>query len=258
VNLCLDTGHISYCDGNNVEIIRRFPGRINYVHLRQVEPEVRERVRREKLSLAEAVPLGVMCEPPSGEPDTPELLAALAELDRDIYAVIEQDLYPVDRTSPAHPGQAAGYCRACGLGPSDAGRSDPTTGTYTGSRALRRHGEDGTRREAEQPNSDPADQQPHDRAVPAGPDDEQIRVLLLRQLDDLVGDTGDGDRRHPQLGVDPVPPQLVDPPLQHGPVGPRTVLLTGGDRSPQADPDLLHVSEDEPGTASFRKTACHG
>ncbi|MCW2721404.1 MAG: IolE protein [Pseudonocardia sp.] len=259
MNLCLDTGHISYCDGNNVEIIRRFPERITYVHLKQVEPEVRERVRREKLSLAEAVPLGMMCEPPFGEPDTPELLAALAELDRDIYAVIEQNLYPVDPHVPL-PIQAGlpGTSAPADSAPSDAGRTDPTTGTYTGSRALRRHGEDGTRREAEQPNSDPADQQPHDRAVPAGPDDEQIRVLLLRQLDDLVGDTGDGDRRHPQLGVDPVPPQLVDPPLQHGPVGPRTVLLTGGDRSPQADPDLLHVSEDEPGTASFRKTPCHG
>ena len=64
VNLCLDTGHIAYCDGNNVEIIRRFPERITYVHLKQVEPAVRERVRREKLSLAEAVPLGVMGGPP--------------------------------------------------------------------------------------------------------------------------------------------------------------------------------------------------
>jgi len=118
VNLCLDTGHISYCDGNNVEIIRRFPERITYVHLKQVEPEVRERVRREKLSLAEAVPLGVMCEPPFGEPDMPELLAALAELDRDVYTVIEQDLYPVEPHIPL-PIQArtAGYFRACGLGP---------------------------------------------------------------------------------------------------------------------------------------------
>jgi inosose dehydratase len=118
VNLCLDTGHISYCDGNNVEIIRRFPERITYVHLKQVEPEVRERVRREKLSLAVAVPLGVMCEPPFGEPDMPELLAALAELDRDIYTVIEQDLYPVEPHIPLPiQTRAAGYFRACGLGP---------------------------------------------------------------------------------------------------------------------------------------------
>ena len=112
VNLCLDTGHIAYCGGNNVEIIERFPERITYVHLKQVDPEVRERVRREKLSLAEAVPLGVMCEPPYGEPKLPALLDALAELDRDIYTVIEQDLYPSSRTSrwPIQA-RAAGYMR---------------------------------------------------------------------------------------------------------------------------------------------------
>ena len=118
VNLCLDTGHVSYCDGNNIEIIERFPDRITYVHLKQVEPQVRERVRREKLSLAEAVPLGVMCEPPFGEPDYPPLLAALAALDRDIYTVIEQDLYPVAPDVPLPiAARTAGYFRGCGLGP---------------------------------------------------------------------------------------------------------------------------------------------
>ena len=64
VNLCLDTGHIAYCDGDNLQIIERAPERITYVHLKLVDPEVRERVQPEKLSLAEAVPLGVMVEPP--------------------------------------------------------------------------------------------------------------------------------------------------------------------------------------------------
>ena len=68
VNLCLDTGHISYCDGDNVAIVQRFPDRIRYVHLKQVDPAVHRRVRAEKLSLAEAVPLGVMVEPPYGVP----------------------------------------------------------------------------------------------------------------------------------------------------------------------------------------------
>jgi inosose dehydratase len=43
VNLCLDTGHISYCHGDNVQIIERFPDRITYVHLKQVDPEIRDR-----------------------------------------------------------------------------------------------------------------------------------------------------------------------------------------------------------------------
>jgi inosose dehydratase len=118
VNLCLDTGHISYCDGDNVQIIQRFPERIRYVHLKQVDPEVRKRVREENLSLAEAVPLGVMVEPPYGIPEMPPVLEALANLGRDIFAVIEQDLYPVEPDIPLPIGaRTAGYFVACGLGP---------------------------------------------------------------------------------------------------------------------------------------------
>jgi inosose dehydratase len=118
VNLCLDTGHISYCDGDNVAIVQRFPERIRYVHLKQVDPAVRARVRAEKLSLAEAVPLGVMVEPPYGEPDMPPLLDALSRLDTDLFTVVEQDLYPVEPHIPLPIGaRTAGYFRGCGLGP---------------------------------------------------------------------------------------------------------------------------------------------
>lgn len=118
VNLCLDTGHVAYCDGDNLQIIEQAPERITYVHLKFVDPKVRERVRAEKLSLAEAVPLGVMVEPPYGEPEVPPLLDALGRLDRDIFTVLEQDLYPVAPHLPlAIQSRAAGYLTACGLGP---------------------------------------------------------------------------------------------------------------------------------------------
>jgi inosose dehydratase len=118
VNLCLDTGHVSYCDGNNVEIVQRFPERITYVHLKQVDPVVRERVRAENLPLSEAVKLGVMVEPPYGEPPMPPLLDALALLERDVYCVIEQDLYPVAPDIPLPiAARTAGYFVSCGLGP---------------------------------------------------------------------------------------------------------------------------------------------
>ncbi|MDX6256738.1 MAG: inosose dehydratase [Frankiales bacterium] len=118
VNLCLDTGHVSYCEGDNIEIIERFPERITYVHLKSVDPVVRARALAEKLPLSEAVKLGVMCEPPYGEPDMPPLLAALGALDREIFAVIEQDLYPVTPDIPLPIGaRTAGYYVGCGLGP---------------------------------------------------------------------------------------------------------------------------------------------
>jgi inosose dehydratase len=118
VNLCLDTGHVSYCAGDNVQIVQRFPDRITYVHLKQVDPVVRDRVRRDQLSLAEAVPLGVMVEPPYGDPAMPPLLDALGGLGREIFTVIEQDLYPVTPDIPLPiAARTAGYFVACGLGP---------------------------------------------------------------------------------------------------------------------------------------------
>jgi inosose dehydratase len=118
VNLCLDTGHIAYCGGDNLRIIGRFPDRIRYVHLKQVDTAVRDRVRRDGLSLAEAVPLGVMVEPPYGIPAMPPLLDALGRLGREIFAVIEQDLYPVTPDIPLPiAARTAGYYVACGLGP---------------------------------------------------------------------------------------------------------------------------------------------
>ena len=118
VNLCLDTGHIAYAGGDNIAIVRRFPERITYVHLKQVDPVVREHVRQANLPLSEAVKLGAMVEPPYGEPAMPPLLDALAGLDRELFCVIEQDLYPVEPDVPLPiAARTAGYFVACGLGP---------------------------------------------------------------------------------------------------------------------------------------------
>ncbi|MDX6283652.1 MAG: inosose dehydratase [Kribbellaceae bacterium] len=94
VNLCLDTGHISYCGGDNLELIRKYPERIGYVHLKQVDPAVLAQVEADGVGFDEAVRRGVMCEPPLGVPDLPPVLDALAGLDADLFAIVEQDLYP--------------------------------------------------------------------------------------------------------------------------------------------------------------------
>jgi inosose dehydratase len=40
VNLCLDTGHIAYFGGDSVELITKYPERIGYLHLKQVDAEL--------------------------------------------------------------------------------------------------------------------------------------------------------------------------------------------------------------------------
>ncbi len=94
VNLCLDTGHISYYGGDSVELITKYPERIGYVHLKQVDPAVMKVVREENVVWPQAVRMGAMTEPPRGIPDMPPVLEALAGLNRDIKGIIEHDLYP--------------------------------------------------------------------------------------------------------------------------------------------------------------------
>jgi len=118
VSLCLDTGHISYCGGDNLEIIRAFPDRIGYVHLKQVDPEVVRRVHAEQLSFAEAVKLGAMVEPPTGIPAMEPLLQELGRLDADLFAIVEQDLYPCEPDYPLPVAtRTRTYLNSCGLGP---------------------------------------------------------------------------------------------------------------------------------------------
>jgi inosose dehydratase len=101
VNLCLDTGHVAYYRGDNVELIRKYPDRIGYLHLKQADPAVIEQVKAENLGFAEAVRRGAMCEPPKGEPDVEALLDAVDQhLDGELFAIVEQDLYPCDPDDP--------------------------------------------------------------------------------------------------------------------------------------------------------------
>lgn len=115
VNLCLDTGHVAYYGGDNVGLIRKYPERIGYLHLKQVDPAIVARVEAEDLPFPDAVKLGVMCEPPLGVPDMGEVLQAAGELGRDLYAIVEQDMYPCAPETPLPIAQRTyTYLRSCG------------------------------------------------------------------------------------------------------------------------------------------------
>ena len=78
VNLCLDTGHVAYYGGDCVELITKYPERIGYVHLKQVNPMIVSQVLDKDLSFPEAVRMGAMIEPPLGVPEMGPVLDALS------------------------------------------------------------------------------------------------------------------------------------------------------------------------------------
>ena len=54
----------------------------------------------EDLPFGEAVKLGAMIEPPLGIPDMPPLLAEIEKLGIDVFAIVEQDMYPCEVDAP--------------------------------------------------------------------------------------------------------------------------------------------------------------
>ena len=93
-NLCLDTGHVAYGGGDNLDLIRRFGERVGYVHIKQMDPEVLAQVAAEDLSFGEAVQRGVCVSPPAGVPKPADVVAELARLEAELFVIVEQDLYP--------------------------------------------------------------------------------------------------------------------------------------------------------------------
>jgi inosose dehydratase len=101
VNLCLDTGHIAYYGGNSVELITKYPDRIGYLHLKQVDPNLAARALAEDISFSQAVRMDIMVEPPLGVPDLAEVISAAADsLPHSVFAIVEQDMYPCAPDKP--------------------------------------------------------------------------------------------------------------------------------------------------------------
>ena len=120
VSLCLDTGHLAYRHADNVAIIRGYPDRIGYVHIKQMDPAIVEVADRDGLAFGQAVGLGASCEPPRGEPDIEAVTKALRELGTDLFVVVEQDMYPVDFDLPKPIAQRTyDYLRGLGIGEPD-------------------------------------------------------------------------------------------------------------------------------------------
>jgi inosose dehydratase len=117
VSLCLDTGHLAYRHADNVAVIRGYPERIGYVHIKQMDPAIVEVADRDGLAFGQAVAMGASCEPPAGEPEIEEVAKALLGLDRDLFVVVEQDMYPTAFDKPKPIAQRTyDYLRGVGIG----------------------------------------------------------------------------------------------------------------------------------------------
>lgn len=100
IPLCLDTGHHAYAGGDPVRFMEKHHARIPYLHIKNCDMDVREKMKQENWAFAKAVSEGVMCEPDIGVVDMKEFFDVLNKIQFSGWAIVEQDMYPAPFEQP--------------------------------------------------------------------------------------------------------------------------------------------------------------
>ncbi|MFP7485476.1 sugar phosphate isomerase/epimerase [Priestia filamentosa] len=100
INLCLDTGHHAYADGDPVAFMKKHHKRIPYLHVKSCDLKIREKMQRENWPFAKAVSNDIMCEPELGVVDMKAFVEVLESIDFKGWAIVEQDMYPAPFDKP--------------------------------------------------------------------------------------------------------------------------------------------------------------
>ena len=94
VSLLFDTGHFKYCGADPLKMAQKYAGRIKHVHLKDIRPEVVEKVKKEDLSFLEGVRQGTFTIPGDGCIDFEPIFRVLEENGYEGYMVVEAEQDP--------------------------------------------------------------------------------------------------------------------------------------------------------------------
>jgi len=115
VGLCLDTGHCAFGGGNPVATLERWQPRVWHVHLKDCEPAIKARARREEWDYQRSIREGVFCELGKGEVDFAGVLSSLRRAGYQGWLVVEQDVIPSLGTPIESAARNRSYLRTLGL-----------------------------------------------------------------------------------------------------------------------------------------------
>jgi len=116
--LCLDTGHYYYGGGDPAELLRQFPGSVQWLHLKDVDAARLAEARERQLDFHAGVRHGVFAPLGQGAVDFAGVLALLQQQGYRGWAVVEQDVLPggAGMQAPAVNATAArAYLRQFGI-----------------------------------------------------------------------------------------------------------------------------------------------
>jgi len=93
-NLLFDSGHLAYCGEDYMYILKKYINRIKHVHLKDIRPEVIEKVKNEHLSFLQGVRLGTFTVPGDGAIDFKPIFDVLDENGYEGYVLVEAEQDP--------------------------------------------------------------------------------------------------------------------------------------------------------------------
>ena len=94
VSLLYDTGHFAYCGADPLEMVKKYADRIKHVHLKDIRPEVVQRVKEEGLSFLDGVRAGAFTVPGDGSIDFVPIFRVLEETGYEGYMLVEAEQDP--------------------------------------------------------------------------------------------------------------------------------------------------------------------
>jgi inosose dehydratase len=100
IDLCFDTGHHAFWNQDPLAYMQKVYPRIAYMHLKNVDRDVRQRVLDGELSIEGAFAAGVMCPLPDGVVDIQAVVSFLEAQGFAGPVIVEQDLAEVPTETP--------------------------------------------------------------------------------------------------------------------------------------------------------------
>lgn len=111
VSLLFDSGHFAYCGEDPVELVKKYADRIKHVHLKDIRPEVVDRVKAEHLSFLEGVRRGAFTVPGDGCIDFDSIFRVLSDHHYEGYMLVEAEQDPAKANPFEYALKARKYIR---------------------------------------------------------------------------------------------------------------------------------------------------
>ena len=93
-SLLFDSGHLAYCGEDYMSVLNKYVDRIKHVHLKDIRPEVIDKVKKEHLSFLQGVRLGTFTVPGDGAIDFAPIFAVLEKAGYEGYVLVEAEQDP--------------------------------------------------------------------------------------------------------------------------------------------------------------------